>query len=342
MSINKNNVEPKNEEKIEVKPASMAADYKMGEQSPDTTEPTAIEVVESVVGPVSWITDVEGYCACPGKQFHTTHNGRQDCKLYLDKVPTLYCFHGSCKGELEAANTKLRMALLNGKLGDKPRLTSEDKKRLREREQKEAKRRRAATSKPRILREFTWPYAEILQDSLLPLPENPAEHWRSLLACFHLNDVVWIGDTYSSGKPEHQRNFRLASDWLTERAALAQFTCPATFKAGSYARSNLNVSTRRFLVVESDVLGRDQVGAIFRWMKEQVGMNLRAVVDTAGKSLHAWFDYPPASIVEDLKIALPELGCDPKLFTASQPVRLPGALRDGKYQKLIYLGKEVA
>jgi hypothetical protein len=77
-------------------------------------------------------------------------------------------------------------------------------------------------------------------------------------------------------------------------------------------------------------------------MKEQVGMNLRAVVDTAGKSLHAWFDYPPASIVEDLKIALPELGCDPKLFTASQPVRLPGALRDGKYQKLIYLGKEVA
>jgi hypothetical protein len=37
---------------------------------------------------------------------------------------------------------------------------------------------------------------------------------------------------------------------------------------------------------------------------------------------------------------LPELGCDAKMFNASQPCRLPGALRDGNFQKLIYLNNQ--
>jgi hypothetical protein len=99
---------------------------------------------------------------------------------------------------------------------------------------------------------------------------------------------------------------------------------------------------RRFLVVESDTLAKDQVGAVFKWLRDKVGLDLVAIVDTAGKSLHGWFRYPAHEFeVEELKLVLPALQCDPKLFTPSQPVRLPGALRDGKRQKLVYLAKEV-
>ena len=120
---------------------------------------------------------------------------------------------------------------------------------------------------------------------------------------------------------------------------MGQLTCPATFKSNSFSRSNENILQRRFLVVESDVLSKDQIGAVFKWLKDNVGLRLRAIVDTAGKSLHGWFDYPKKAVVEELEIILPQLGCDKGLFRASQPCRIPGALRDGRYQSLLYLDK---
>jgi len=59
-------------------------------------------------------------------------------------------------------------------------------------------------------------------------------------------------------------------------------------------------------------------------------------VDTAGKSLHGWFDFPGDGCIPTLKEHLTALKCDPNMFRPSQPCRLPGALRDGKYQRLIY------
>ncbi len=38
-----------------------------------------------------------------------------------------------------------------------------------------------------------------------------------------------------------------------------------------------------------------------------------------------------------LKAVLHVFGCDPKLFTYSQPVRVPGAYRDGKLQRIVWL-----
>jgi hypothetical protein len=77
-------------------------------------------------------------------------------------------------------------------------------------------------------------------------------------------------------------------------------------------------------------------------LTDKCGLDLVAVVDTVGKSLHGWFVYPEMEhVVDELKLVLPALQCDPKLFTASQPVRLPGALRNGSFQRLVYLAKEV-
>jgi hypothetical protein len=38
-----------------------------------------------------------------------------------------------------------------------------------------------------------------------------------------------------------------------------------------------------------------------------------------------------------LKVGLTAFGCDPRLFNYSQPVRVPGAFREGKLQRLIWL-----
>lgn len=306
------------------------------------SRPTAHKVVESIVGAVDWVTDTEGYCECPGKSSHTTPDGRKDCMVYLDQVPTLSCFHSNCQELRNSTNQQLRRALADGLIGNKGRrLTEEDRRRIREREKKESIRRRASNSRTRILKDYRWPSEQIIQDSPISVVGKEAEHWRLLLKLFRAGDVVWTGNKFHSGKPEHQAHFLSVDEWLKQIKAPAQFTCPAVFKPGCFARTNDNILARRFLVVESDTLSRDEVGAIFKWMKDKVRLNLRAVVDTAGKSLHAWFDYPAEAVVEELRLVLPELGCDPKLFTASQPVRLPGALRDGKYQKLVYLARVV-
>ena len=302
------------------------------------------EIVEHVVGPVEWTEDTQGFCECPGRHQHTSHNGRRDCTVYLDHVPTVYCVHASCREAVEAKNRELRRALMNdGEVSTaKPkRRTAAEKARLDQARCREGIRIRAAQSRDRILKEWSWPLAQIMQNSPVTVPENAGDHWQPLLRRFHPDDILWLGDKFDSGKPEHGRNFRTAREWLEGDAAPAPLICPATFQPGSINRSNENVVARRFLVVESDTLGKDQVGAVFRWLNEKVDLPLGATVDTAGKSLHAWFFYPPPDVVDELKLVLPVLGCDPKLFTASQPVRLPGALRDGRHQKLVYLGSEV-
>ncbi len=306
---------------------------------------TATEVAEQHLGEINWVSPIEGYCECPGKDCHTTKDAKRDCKVYLDGSPTVYCLHASCAPALEETNRKLRSAVLQASATEegKPRkLTALEKAKVKERERLERIRRRAARSLPQLLANEQWTYNQILADSPVQDMGKEADHWRLLLRKFRPDDVVWIGDTYDSGTPEHARHFKTAAQWLKESSVPGPFICPATFKNNSIARSNDNVLVRRFLVVESDVLSRDQVGAIFKWLRDKVGLELVAIVDTAGKSLHGWFQYPKHEfVVGELKLVLPALQCDPKLFTPSQPVRLPGALRGSTFQKLVYLAKEV-
>ncbi len=92
------------------------------------------------------------------------------------------------------------------------------------------------------------------------------------------------------------------------------------------------------MVIESDTLGHDEVGAIFAYLRRRLRYRLHCIVDTAGKSLHAWFDAPRNKVMENrLKAGLEVLGCDPKVFKYSQPVRVPGAFREGRLQRLVWL-----
>ena len=73
-------------------------------------------------------------------------------------------------------------------------------------------------------------------------------------------------------------------------------------------------------------------------LQRRLRYKLHCIIDTAGKSLHGWFDAPRNKLFENrLKTGLTAFGCDPKVFTYSQPVRVPGAYRDGKLQRLVWL-----
>ena len=77
---------------------------------------------------------------------------------------------------------------------------------------------------------------------------------------------------------------------------------------------------------------------MFAYVWRRLRYKLHCIIDTAGKSLHAWFDAPRTRLHEGrLKAALEVFGCDPKVFTYSQPVPVPGAFRDGRLQKLVWL-----
>ena len=193
--------------------------------------------------------------------------------------------------------------------------------------------------RPELFETFRWPLAEIISDSPLLVAERDAEdQFRTWLRLWPAHCHVWVGDIYDSGKEAHRAHFRPVAEWYQIGPAMGNFTCGAAFKPGCYARSNANCDGTRFLVVESDTLAKDEVGAIFAYLNRRLHFNLHAIIDTAGKSLHGWFDAPRNARMEaQLKAVLTVFGCDPKLFTYSQPVRVPGAWRDGKLQRIVWL-----
>jgi hypothetical protein len=66
------------------------------------------QIVESLIGAVDWQSDDTGYCTCPGQHLHTGANGPRDCRVLLDGVPTIDCFHKSCAPKREGINHQLR------------------------------------------------------------------------------------------------------------------------------------------------------------------------------------------------------------------------------------------
>ncbi len=190
-----------------------------------------------------------------------------------------------------------------------------------------------------LFEKFRWPFAAIVNDSPLLVADREAdEQFRTWLKLWPAHSVVWIGEVYSSGKPEHRTHFRPVAEWYQIGPVMGNFTCGAAFVPGSFQRSNANCDGTRFMVVESDTLAKDDVGAVFAYLNLRLRFNLHAIIDTAGKSLHGWFDCPKDRASEArLKAVLTVFGCDPKMFTYSQPVRVPGALRDGRLQRIVWL-----
>lgn len=295
---------------------------------------------EALFPGLEWYDEVTGYCPCPGQHKHTTKAGKRDCQVKVDGTPTVYCVHASCAEEITATNIALRTGI-----GGAPVvLTMEQKRQLvavrTKKVEDEAMRVRAMKSLSGILRGYQWSCSAIEANG--PYPIQPADRrgmFEAYMAMFDDEDIIWIGDVSDTGRPHHKDNFKTKVQWLAGEIPAGPYTCPSCFAQGSVSRSKDDVASQPYLVVESDSLSKDEVGSIFKWLDHAVELSLRAVVDTAGKSLHGWFEYPTPEVLAELKIMLPAMGCDPKMFGASQPCRLPGGLRQGRVQRLIYSKK---
>jgi hypothetical protein len=309
-------------------------------------------ITENLLGDVTWTEVDTGYCRCPGADLHTNPDGPRDCRVIVSGAPTIYCVHSSCAGAVEDANRRLRSEIGKAECSRngvplRPRQpTIEESERKRQAERKRCLAERSKMSLAQIIAEHGKNPVDLWEESPVRLMEDTKNDWRLLLQLFPQAGVLWIGDTKDScddhaderRKEYCRRHFRTVAEWMKETEAPAQFTCPSVFRPGVHSRSNENVVGRPFLVVESDTLNKVEVMAIFQWMRGF--MRLRAVVDTAGKSLHGWFEYPCEEYVKELRVILPALGCDEALFKASQPCRLPGARRGEKVQHLLWLDLE--
>lgn len=308
-------------------------------------------VAEQAVGvPIRWENEVTGFLPCPGAALHTTPSRPQDCRVKLDGAPTIFCFHASCAPMVVTANQRLRSALgraqrqgvvtkptPSGPSDESPRNVAPLGPMSAQDHERDVLRLRAEFAMASLASARSLPVTEWIHRSPTPVPTDPEAQWRSFLQLFAADAYLWIGfEVWESGNEgRYQRCWRTRDQWLRCPCVPGRYICPAVFLPGTTSRANSAVTARPFLVVESDVLNKSEIGAVFLWLAES--LSLRAIVDTAGKSLHGWFVCPNEDTLADLKIILPAFGCDPALFKPCQPVRLPGALRDGRFQRLLYL-----
>jgi hypothetical protein len=73
--------------------------------------PDPRHVASQLLGAIDWQTEVSGFCRCPGEAFHTSANGKRDCRVNVDGAPTIFCFHSSCSPAVAEANKRLRRGL---------------------------------------------------------------------------------------------------------------------------------------------------------------------------------------------------------------------------------------
>lgn len=170
---------------------------------------------------------------------------------------------------------------------------------------------------------------------------------------FSPSDLLWIGDMKDSGSPKHAKNFKYASEWL-KLEVLPPRIAAATFKSGSISRSNANVITSPYIVVECDeMIGRKPItpaekelnkqlsAALVKMFVNKHGLTLRSVIDTGNKSLHSWFDRPEEGEMEALLKLAQGYRIDTDLLRhcSSSPLRLPLCPHDktGNQARLLFL-----
>jgi hypothetical protein len=177
---------------------------------------------------------------------------------------------------------------------------------------------------------------------------------------FEADEFIFIGDRLEPGVIG--KNIRTVAAWIMFFEAggkagpfiiinpLSGEPAPKKSGDGDSLRGDSNVKTFRHCLVEFDNLGRED--QIRFWYAAK--LPIRALIDSGGKSIHAWLDVQKLSNVsncdqwnQEIKIGLYEkvlvpLGVDRACCNPSRLSRLPGHLRSGKekFQQLLWLSPE--
>lgn len=179
-------------------------------------------------------------------------------------------------------------------------------------------------------------------------PEPGASEFRRFLeACFAQGETVCICDNVSEedGRPLSSGSFITREEWLArhdepgagilgpERRGV--FVRINPFKPNLYSGSDNDVSAYRHVLVEMDERPKAEQEKALR----DTGMPISALIDSGGKSIHAWVrvDAPDRKEWEARRDLIYNLipGIDPKNKNPARFSRLPGAFRNGCPQRLL-------
>lgn len=170
---------------------------------------------------------------------------------------------------------------------------------------------------------------------------------------FKPDDLLWMGDIHESGQPIHRANFLPAKRWL-HVPQLPPRLSAGTYCEGSISRSQANLTTQPYLIIESDDLighkpttddereeNRILNAALMGFLAGRFHLELRALIDTGGKSLHGWYSHPGDKTTQALANLLDGLAIDSAVFhrASCSPLRAPGCLHEatGNRANLYYL-----
>jgi hypothetical protein len=137
-------------------------------------------------------------------------------------------------------------------------------------------------------------------------------------------------------------------EWINEELGEQVVPNPSRVRIGTNMNGNPSAhcrdatGERKYIVVESDdeSISLDDKASLIRFLRDQVGAELRMVVHSGGKSLHAWFcsSGDPKIDWDFMQLAC-RLGADPRMWLPEQLARTPNAVRskNQQVQKCLYI-----
>jgi len=184
-----------------------------------------------------------------------------------------------------------------------------------------------------------------------PLVLHDPRHFLKTL--FPPEALLWTGQVHHSG-PRQAHHWQTCHDWTTAPiSSLGPMTTPALWQPGTVSRTTTNVVAAPYTVLDFDGLdGQAPVTeaelrhhlhhtlALLRWLREECGAELAALLHTGGKSLHAWIQTPSKEALDSLHQNAPLLGLDPGLLHHPEhPCRLPGQKHEktGRISEVLWL-----
>lgn len=308
-----------------------------------------LKIIELSGFDIKTLIDISGGTAvvieCPGYKSHTSPSGEYDSVIFVDSPrPVAYCFHDSCRQKIKSLNKQLWIASANAQNpGLSPSFCKEQQSspKVPENELKKRLALEALKWARAIPHDYAWTEYDAMDASptRFETSDFPDNHLELHLQLFKGkgSGEIWLGKIYDSGKVQKRVNFKPLHGWVDEvinsnkKIPLYPHTSPCLFKPGSFSRCKDNVLSMPFLVIEHDKIAPTTQLAFYRFIRQEFGLRLRALIDTAGKSIHAWWDYPSKEMIEQLTPILSAWGFDLSVTKPSQPVRVAGIPRMKSY-----------
>jgi hypothetical protein len=268
-------------------------------KQPPTIEEQHQIVEEIVQTSIEWESDVKGYFLCPMHEGHSTPTKDKHTVVYLEGVPTFFCWHQSCKEWMESASCELREKLDFRT----PEEKAESRIKAAERTQLKYDAMRLKMDLNRIYKDFAWESTGKKGE----VHFKTAEEWKGTRVNFYANHYT-TGSAFKPGTTDRTNANVLLTPYI-----IVEFDS----------------------LVKDPEENKRNGAALLKYLS--AAFDLTMVVDSGNKSCHGWF-LNNEKMTQEAKFFLRQLGADMQTMRPSQPVRLPGGRREnGRIQSVLYV-----